>query len=477
MQSNLPMPAAGAAPNSSKQGLTEHWSQFASHLEFQRLPGEVIQVIKGLVLDTLGAALAGSTLGDCCVEVAKMVRANPGAPESTLLGCGDRVSALWGAFGNGALAHALNFDALGAAGGHLGVAAVVAPLIIAERQGAVSGRELIASVTVAAEFTARLAAALAAAGVDANEKFLEGQLLGYIGAATGAGRVLRLPPERMRSVMGLALMQSAGTRQVSFEGGAAKAIYGGFSNHGALLSVMLAEQGIDARCDVLEGPAGIYGAFYGGRYDAPVLMDRLGETFHALDTVFKPWATSGVLHPFIRASLQLRDRHRIRGDDISRIQLGAGPRGKAWLEPADERRRPQHAATAANSIYFGVAKTLANGNVTLADFTPEGLAQPEALALAAVTDYSLDEQVGDGATVAVTLRNGDVLKAAVGSDAPRLGFDQLVEKFRDCAQYAAKPVPSDALEQVIERIANLEKIPDVSVLPALLSGRLTLGRL
>ena len=66
-------------------------------------------MLKGLVLDTLGCALAASTLGDGCAQAAAVARANPGAPEATLLGHGQRVSVLNAAFVNGALAHALNF--------------------------------------------------------------------------------------------------------------------------------------------------------------------------------------------------------------------------------------------------------------------------------------------------------------------------------------------------------------------------------
>lgn len=418
-------------------------------------------VLKGLVLDTLGASLAASTLGDCCAQVANVVRGNPGAPEATVLGYGDRVSILLAAFANGALAHALNFDALGAAGGHTGVAAVIAPLVMAEKVGRISGREFLTSVAVAAELTARLAGALSAAGVDANEKFLEGQLLSYFGAAAGAGRILRFTPERMHNLLGLALMQAAGTRQVSFEGGEAKAIYGAFANHGAVLSALLAEQGIGARCAVLEGRAGIYGLFYGGKYDAGVLQNGLGTEFHAIDTVFKPWATSGVLHPFIEACLKLRKE--VAPSQIARIRLHVTNYEKAWLEPIEERRRPHNAATAANSIFFGVAKTLVNGNVTLADFTPQGLAQPEVLALAAAIDYS----VSNLQTIEVTLRGGEVLKAPVGDKRRPLGYEQLAAKFRDCAQYAARPV---SVEEVIERIANLENEADVALLPALLGG-------
>jgi 2-methylcitrate dehydratase PrpD len=420
-----------------------------------------VPVLKGLVLDTLGASLAASTLGDCCPQVVNVARSNPGAPEATVLGYGDRVSVLLAAFANGALAHALNFDALGGAGGHTGVASVVAPLAMAERKGSVNGREFLAAVAVAAEFTARLAGALSAAGVDANQKFLEGQLLSYFGAAAGAGRILGFTPERMHNVLGLALMQAAGTRQVSFEGGEAKAIYGAYANHGAVMSALLAEQGIGARCAVLEGPAGIYGLFYGGKYDAAVLQNGLGTEFHAVDTVFKPWATSGVLHPFIEACRELRQK--LNSTAIKKIHLHVTRYEKAWLEPIEERRRPHNAATAANSIFFGVAKTLVNGNVTLADFTPQGLAQPEVLALAAAIDYS----VSNLQTIEVTLRNGQVLKSPVGGKPRPLGYGELAAKFRDCAQYAARPV---SVEELIERIANLENEADVGLLPALLGG-------
>jgi 2-methylcitrate dehydratase PrpD len=446
--------------------LTASWAAFAAQLRYERLPAQVVPVLKGLVLDTLGASLAASTLGDGCAQVVKLVRSNPGAPEATVLGHGDRVSSLLAAFANGALAHALNFDALGGAGGHTGVASVIAPLVMAEKTGGVSGREFLTAVAVAAEFTARLAGALSAAGVDANEKFLEGQLLSYFGAAAGAGRILRFTPERMHDVLGFALMQAAGTRQVSFEGGEAKAIYGAYTNQGAVMSVLLAEQGIGARCAVLDGRAGIYALFYGGKYDAAFLHDGLGEKFHAADTVFKPWATSGVLHPFIEACLALRNQHRVDAADIAGIHLKVSAYSRAWIEPAEERRRPHNAATAANSIFFGVAKTLANGNVALADFTPEGLAQPEPLALAAAMRYSEDADQ----EIEITLRNGRVLKAPVGGKTRPLSYEQLAAKFRDCAQHAARPVAASVLEEVIERVANLEKQNDVAVVPALLAG-------
>lgn len=416
----------------------------------------MVAVLKGLLLDTLGSSLAASTLGDCCAQVAAVVRSDPGAPEATLLGYGDRVSVLQAAFANGALAHALNFDALGGAGGHIGVAAVVAPLAMAERKGSVGGREFLAAMAIAAEFTARLAGALSAAAVDANEKFLEGQLLSYLGAAAAAGRILRFTPERMHSTLGLALMQSAGTRQVSFEGGAAKAIYGGFANHGAILATLLAEQDVDARCDVLEGRAGIYGLFYDGKHEVAVLQG-LGERFYAADTVFKPWPVSGILHPYIETCLALRRP----GMTVKSVHVTLTPEGRPWVEPPEERRRPQNAATAANSLFFAVTKTLVNGALTLADFTPQGLAQP-----ALPMNYSVDERPA----IEITLQSGEVLKAPVSRESRPMSYGALAAKFRDCAQHSVRPIPSAVVSELIERIANLDTVEDVSILPALLRG-------
>jgi 2-methylcitrate dehydratase PrpD len=382
------------------------------------------------------------------------MRADPGTPEASVLGYGERVSVVNAAFANGALVHALNFDALGTDGGHLGVASVVAPLVMAERTGGVNGRDFLAGVAVAAEFTARLAGALSAAEVDANEKFLEGQLLSYLGAAAGAGRILRFTPERMHSAMGLALMQTAGTRQVSFEGGAAKAIYGGFANQGAILSTLLAAQGIDARCDVLEGRAGIYSLFYGGRCDAAYLR---GDEFRCVDTVFKPWPTSGLLHPYIEASLAL---HR-PGMPIRSVHVNVTPEAKAWVEPLEERLRPQNAATAANSVFFAVTRTLVNGKLTLADFSPGRLAP-----LPVPIGYSIAKH----ASIEVTLQGGEVLTAPVEGKSKPMSYDTLAAKFRDCARHAARPLADRAIEQAIERIANLEQVPDVSILPGLLRG-------
>ena len=82
--------------------LTRRWANFASEIRYEDLPAETVRTVKGLVLDTLGTALAGSSLGDCAGAVARFAAAQAGAPEATLLGFARRVSVLTAAFANGA---------------------------------------------------------------------------------------------------------------------------------------------------------------------------------------------------------------------------------------------------------------------------------------------------------------------------------------------------------------------------------------
>ena len=460
-----------------EQGLTGLLCNYAANLRYDDLPSEVVSTAKRLVLDSLGAALAGTTMGDGCRETLAVVRASGGVPESSVLGTDEKTSAVMAALANGATVHALNYDAIGARGGHPGAFGLTAPLALAERAGGIDGKEFIASLVAGVEVEMRAVAALIEAGVDTRQNFLEGQVLSYLGATLSAGRVLRLNADQMDSALGLMLMQVSGTRQVVLYGDPpSKGIYAAFPNQGGVLSALMAKEGLEGRCAAIEGQAGLFNMFYGGVYAPHALRGGLGERFHILETVFKPWATSGMCHPFIDAALKLREERHIDPASIQRIHLTGHPQTKNWFEPVEERREPNSAASAANSVVFGTAKALINGEVTLADFTPEGMAQPDVLQLAQRMEHSYDDSVEQRNGIMEVFTNSGAhltqrVDVPLGQPDNPLSDEQLAAKFRDCASHSLLPVSSEAVERAIEMAFNLEDLSDVSALADVVSGR------
>jgi 2-methylcitrate dehydratase PrpD len=449
------------------RSITERLAMFAASLTYDDLTAEVITMTKLLILDTLGTALAATTLGEGCQAVIDVMRARGGVPESSVLGHSGKISMLDAAFANGALAHALNYDAYGVESGHVGVTCFTAPLAAAEARRPIDGRQFITAVAAAAEVNARLTAGAMRGKRRTSEQIQAGQFFGYFAAAAGAGQIIGLSGDAMHNAFGLAVMQVAGSRQLIIEGDApAKAIYGAFPNHGGVLSALLAEAGLQANVDAIGGRAGLYGLATGGNFDEQAVIGELGTSYRFLETQFKPWPVSAVVAPFIEAAINLTVEHDIRPDDIISVELGGPESIRQWCEPLDERRRPSNAASAANSTLFAAAKALVNRAVTLKDFTVAGLRDEVALALTARTTVRLDNGLAN-CEVNVLTNNGRTFGASIGNalghPSRPITQQRLEEKFRDCCAESTLGASLNT-DAVIDFIATLEHTDDASVL-------------
>ncbi len=446
---------------------------FTASLRYDDLPAPVVAVVKRLVLDTLGVSLAATTLGPGCREAVSVMRHLSGAPESTILCHAPKIAAPNAAFANGALAHALNFDPIGTDVGHVGVVCLAAPLAAAEAAGGVSGRTFLAACAAASEVTARTTAAVARLRRPPSGKVLAGQLFGYFGAAAGAGRALGLEPAEMRDALGLALMQAAGSIQVVLDGDPpAKAIYGAFPNQAGVLAALLSQAGLGADCDAVAGPAGLFGMFHGGAFDADALTGGLGTEFLLMETQFKPWPTSLHVHPFIEAGAEIAVEE-LRTSEIESVEVAGHSHLRAWCEPLDKRRRPENAAAAGNSIPFCTAKALVRGNVTLTDLTDRGLRDAAAIAVAERTVFRPDDRITGGV---VTVKTGDgrsleaSVESALGARAQPVSDGQLAAKFHDCCRHAVAPLSPARVQELIDLVSNLERLDDIGWLATMASG-------
>jgi 2-methylcitrate dehydratase PrpD len=460
----------------------ERLAGFAAALRFDQLPAEVVAQTKRSILDTIGVALAGSGTREGCAEILGYLTAEKEPGRASIWSSGQRLAPAQAALANAMHARALDYDdIIEFPQVHVSVCVVPAALAVAQsRLTPVDGRTLIAAVAAGCEVQSRLAAALKPFFGTDLPTMLSSQVFGYFSAAAACGNLLRLDHDAMRSAFGLALMQAAGTEEMVVHAAASigKALYAGFSNQGGVQSALMAHHGVLARGEPIEGRAGLFAAYYGGRYEAEALVCDLGTRFVSLDRCFKAMPGTLVAHAFAESALMLTREHEVCSQDVVRVRLEVGPWGCVMCEPAALRRRPTSASAAMNSIPFIVAKAIANGHVAFDDFQAEGRSQVTALAIAERTDHALRRDLArprglEPAIVCLSLRDGRELRMRL--DAPRghpsrpMSAQDAVDKFRANAGHAATPLERPCVDAIIEKIMTLEAIDDVGELIELIT--------
>ena len=478
-----PAPRADAAP----AGVTTALAQHASNLAYEALPARLVERIKDIVLDTLGVSIGASTLAEEAKIVVDYVNALGGKPESRILGFGGRAPAAWAVFANGSLGHMLDYDDVGG-GGHVGIATVPVAFALAESKGRVSGRELIAAIAAGTDLQVRLNRAIDIPDWTMTEGWFATQLFGFVSGTATAARLLGLTVEETENAFGIAYTQLSGSRQMAV--GAAthlRSMQAGFSGQGAVLSAQLAKRGIVGSREIIEGRYGLFKNYVRTQTpDWSSIIGELGTRFPLLDVHgFKVWPACGYTRPTNTATLALKREHEIRPEEVESITVVGGTGATQLLsEPLELKRRPKLSIDGKYSIPFTTAVMMVKGNVTLRDYTDEGLRDARVLAMADRVSYRPEPGAVIAAggssgvsrpTVEIRLKDGRAYShrpEGVPGDAQHPVTPEMLEaKFRDCVSFAAQPLAEADVNRAIALIRDLENIPDVTEIMQLLTPR------
>jgi len=468
-----------ATSSAAGEGATRALAAHAASLSFETLPAALVDLVKRCVLDTLGVAIGASTLAPESRIVRDHVLDQGGKPEATLLGFGGRVPAGAAAFVNGGLGHMLDYDDIGN-GGHMSIATIPAALAMSEKLGNISGRDLIAAIAVGTDIHTRLDLAVDIPDWTIAEGWFATQLFGYLSGTATVGALLKLDATQMENALGIGFNQMSGSRQMAV--GAAthmRAMQAGFSGQAAILSGELARRGMVGSKDAVEGRYGLFRNYVRTgtpRWDA--LVGELGLRFPLLETHgFKVWPACAYTRVTNTAALELLGQHGLVPADIESVAIVGGTGGTKLLsEPIASKRRPQTSIDGKYSVPFTTAVMLAKGNVTLRDFTDEGLRDTDVLAMAdrisyrddptGATSSGLSSDYGGRPIVEVVTRDGRRLSAqpdgVPGDPLHPVGWDELETKFRDCVSFSHVPIPAGNVDRAIASIRRLETLADVT---------------
>ena len=262
-----------------------------------------------------------------------------------------------------------------------------------------------------------------------------------------------------------------------------RSMQAGFAGQGALLAVDLARRGIVGSKEILEGRYGLFKTYVRTEPDWEAIVGGLGERFPLLDLHgFKVWPACGYTRPTNTAIMALRNEFDLRPQDVESITIIGGTGATRLLsEPLELKRRPKLSIDGKYSIPFTSAVMMTKGNVTLRDYTEEGLRDPAVLAMADKVSYreepGAELPVGGYSAlsrpaVEIRMNNGKVYSRrpdGVPGDPRHPVSDELLEaKFRDCISFSARPIPQHNVDQAIELVHSLEHVADATQIVKLL---------
>ncbi|HEV2956492.1 MAG TPA: MmgE/PrpD family protein [Xanthobacteraceae bacterium] len=447
-------------------------STFSDHVvatRFHDLPDGTVRAAKVFILDTLGVGLAGSA-GPMARELAAASAAWGEGAQARVWGSGIARPAAAAAMCNAYQVHNSEFDCVHEeAVVHAMTVVLPAAIAGAERARNIGGADLIAAITVGVDVAAGLGVA-AATGL----RFFRPATAGALGAAAALGKLMGFDQRKMINAFSIAYAQLCGTMQAHTEGSALLAMQMGFAARNAVVACDLAALGFDGPKNVLEGPFGYFKLFEPGGLPARVVRE-LGRRWFIAELAHKPFPSGRATHGIVEACLALRRAHRLAPDAIERVTARVPPLVHHLVGRAPhEEMQANYARLCAPYV---AACALRRDGVRLEDFTPAAYRDAPTQDLArhvsikvcdagnpnALTPVELEIALRDGT------RHATRIETVYGNPAKPLSRADHLAKFRSNCAAAARPLPPQNVERVIERVDRIEEIADVTELVDLLT--------
>ena len=448
---------------------------------FEDLPPEAVQATKNHMIHTLGTILAGSS-AEGCGTVAKLIEDWGGAPQSHILVFGEMVPAPHGALLNSTMAEAGEFqnndDRINYKSS---VCVIPAALATAERLGGVGGKELIAAVCTAVDLGIRI-------GLATNPKpaHPSARDLGPFAAAAAAGKLMGFDEERMLDALGIAYTGISVSGHSTSAPSLTKRLGAGLAARNGVFAAELASLGYPANRNILTGKNGYFRLFHGEEGDYERLIVDLGKRFEIVEVGPKAYPSCRSTHAAINATMNLVERYDVRPEQVERVNVTVSRRvldssfGGGDPAKLETKRSPRGIVDAQFSVPYTVARIIIGRKLTFGDFLPEALRDPQVIELAHRVSPVLDEELdcwpmdAKPAIVEIVLKDGlkltERVEYAKGNPRNPVSYEEILDNFRTCAAWAARPLSSRKIDRALELLEGLEAVKDVSELGSLLCG-------
>ena len=439
-------------------------AQFASDTKLDLLDEATTVAVQDVVLDTIGAMLAGSREPENR-KLAQWAAQEAGAEgQSRLIGHDLMARPMFAALSNSAAGVALEVDEGNRwGGGHPAIHTMPAALATAEEMQA-SGAQLMQSVLVGYEVLSRIGGA-----TQVHPKVHSHGTWGAIGTAVAVAKLHGWDATAIEQVINLAAsMSPANTWSSCFAGATVRNLYPGRAAFNGMMAVQLADCGFQGLED---GPSDIYDGFLGQSFNHEETVAGLGQNYRIAQNYFKFHACCLYNHPALDAVLSLSHQHDIEASQVQWVEVTTIPFAADAMAYDD----PQNQLSAKFSIPHAVAAALVRGRTDITSFYPDHLADTAIRQLASKVKVETEPQMSMRrhdyplARVTIGMRNGRQLQGETvivrGDTANPVTRQELVDKFLFLSEGI---VGGKVAGEVVEMAHSLQDVSDVRELTALL---------
>jgi 2-methylcitrate dehydratase PrpD len=437
------------------ESLSQALAAFGAELTLARVPVPVVAHAKLLLLDTLGAALAGveTAEGRAVLEAARAVGGESGP--ATLWGTARRTTRAAAALANGTMAHAQELDDFGGCD-HSG--AVVVPAVLAAAEGHEgSGRLVLEAIVVGYDVARRVLDAAGGYRAHNGRGFHSTGTCGSFGAAAAAAKALGLDRERTVWALGLAGSYTGGLWAFIDDGAMAKRYHPGRAAETGVLAAFLARAGFTGPARVFEAAwGGFLPTYAGGDAQPAELTAGLGEDFRILRSGVKRYASCGGTHSTLDAVLEIRRRERLAADEVQAVRIRCTEADRLMVGGAD----PGSRLAAQMSLPYSVAVAWVAGRASLQEYEERWRHDPVVRAFIPRVTLQVDAGLPAGSEPYVTVetRDGRIftghVPVAPGLPDNPLGREEVVAKYEELA---GRALPAEGVRAVKEAVLELEE--------------------
>ncbi|HAE81580.1 MAG TPA: hypothetical protein DCG70_08540 [Lachnoclostridium sp.] len=449
--------------------VTEYFGRFIAETNYDDLPEEVVSTAKERIMDSLGAAIAGSVNWEYAEQLKEACRPLGNGTARVIGGSRKEFPAARAAMIDATYAHAVELDdGHKNAGVHAGAVIVPTALVMGQELHC-SGKDVITAVVLGYEVVYRIAVHMRPDQI--GNGFHPSSNCGAYGAMAVAGKLMGLSAEQLANGLGQAGMLASGTMEATKSGQRSKCVQVGCAALNGITAACLAAAGMEGCLSALEGPNGMFITQAAKNGPVEDVIRGLGKTYSIADTYNKMYPSCRHVQPGIEGALDLAEKYRIAPGDVEKILIGTH---QVAYDLTGKIKAPQNSGEAKFSLAYGAACALADHGFGVIHLTEEYYTKPELLELAGKAEISVDPEVQAvypgkrGAKVRIILKNGreyeEELYDLKGSPDNPVGWAELEQKFKNNAMAL---MSGGQAEKLVKLLAELEKQENVDTLMGL----------